>query len=76
MADSGAWEYGRDMMRERIQHTNIVVRTPRFQHGRIFLEFRRVVCFLQRSRPSVAPIHRGTLDSFRTRKRDLLVSYS
>ena len=28
--ESGAWEYGRDTFRERVQHTNIVVRALSF----------------------------------------------
>ena len=39
MEDSEAWEYGRDMLRERIQHTNIVVRFLRFQRGAVSFDF-------------------------------------
>lgn len=34
--ESGAWEYGRDTLRERIQHTNIVVRAFGFCVGVCF----------------------------------------
>jgi len=37
MADSGAWERGREMLRERIEHTNIVVRSLGFIAGECFV---------------------------------------
>ena len=74
--NDGGWEEGRSSLRERIQHTNIVVRSFGFNTGRSFLDFYRLVCFLPRSRPSAAPTHRRILDGFRTRRRALRLSSS
>jgi len=74
--DSGTWEEGRNSLRERIQHTNIVVRFSCFGVGEHFLDFCRQVYFLPQSQPSAAPTHPRILDSFRTRKRVLLLSCS
>ena len=37
--ESGAWEYGRDMLREHIQHMNIVIHTLDFCAGEYFPTF-------------------------------------
>lgn len=37
--DAGGWEEGRNSLRERIQHTNIVVRSSSFNVGGPFLSF-------------------------------------
>ena len=74
--EPGAWEEGRNSLRERIQHTNIVVRSLFFQHGRPFSIFFRAVCSSQRSRLSVVPTHRRTLNSFLTQRRAPRVSCS
>ena len=39
MVDARAWEYGRDMLKDRIQHTNIVVRSLGFSSGEAFQIF-------------------------------------
>ena len=76
MEDPEAREHARDVLRERIQHTNIVVRFFGFNVGRSFSISRRAVCCLRRSRPSAARIRRRILNSSRTRRRDLRASCS
>ena len=74
--DTRVWEEGRNSLRERIQHTNIVVSSFDLQRGGTFLDFRRAACSSQQSRPSAAPTHQRTPNSFHTRKKVRRVSYS
>lgn len=70
----GDWGEGRDMVRERIQHTNIVVCFICFCRGRTTLDFCRQVYFSPPLRPSLPPIRPRIPLSFRTRNRALCVS--
>ena len=74
--DAKVWEQGRNSLRERIQHTNIVVSFIDFQRGGTLLDFRRAVYFSPRSRLSAAPIHLQIPSSFHTLKKVPRVSYS
>lgn len=68
--NDGVWEEGRDSLRERIQHTNVVVRSFGFNAVEPLSIFRRPVYFSPPSRPSVPPTRQKIPYSFHSRKRD------
>ena len=67
--DNGVWQEGRDSLRERIQHTNVVVSCFYSSWWGVPIDFCREAYSLPRSQRSALAIHPRIPSSFHIRRR-------